>query len=222
MTKLRKQMMQDLELGGYAPGTVEVYVRSIRAFAELHGRSPAQLGPEQVRAWIGHLKHPRNLGTSRRRQHLAALKSLYTKTLARPEVVSSISWPRKPQRLPTVLSGGQVESLLLVLQEVVYRVLFVTVYATGLRISEACQLETRDIHAQRGVIHVRHAKRNKERLVMLSPRLLTILRASWAAERPAPPYLFASPRGGAPLRADTDNPAVLGYPRDDSNVRPTV
>ena len=208
MSKLRERMMQDLELGGYAPGTVRSYVRSIRAFAEFHGRSPAELGPDEARAWVGHLKHERKLGISRLRQHLAALKFLYNKTLGRPEVVSFISWPRKPQCLPTVLSPGQVESLLLALQNVVYRVLFVTVYATGLRISEACQLETRDIQAERGVIHVRHAKRSKERLVMLSPRLLKILRAYWAAERPTPPYLFVSPQAGGPLRADTARTAL--------------
>jgi site-specific recombinase XerD len=208
MSKLREQMMQDLELGGYAPGTVQAYLGCIRAFVRFHRRSPAQLGPDQVRAWLRHLKDERKLGVSRLRQHLAALKFLYNKTLGRPQVVSFICWPSAPQRLPTVLSAGQVQSLLLALQVPVYRVLFVTVYAAGLRISEACQLQTRDIQAERGVIQVRHAKRGKERLVMLSPRLLRILRAYWAAARPTPPYLFTSPKTGQPIRPQAARDAL--------------
>ena len=208
MSVLRDQMVQDLELGGYALRTVQEYLRCIRALARFHRRSPAQLGPDQIRAWVAHLKHQRKVGPSRLRQHLAALKFLYGKTLGQPQVVSFICWPRAPLPLPTVLSAGQVQSLLLALQVPVYRVLFVTMYATGLRISEACQLQTSDIEAERGVIHVRHAKRGKERLVMLDPKLHRILRAYWAAERPTPPYLFTSPRTGKPVRPQAARDAL--------------
>jgi site-specific recombinase XerD len=50
---------------------------------------------------------------------------------------------------------------------------------------EVCALEPRDIDSKRGVIHVRGAKRRKERFVMLSTRLLAVLRAYWRAERPS-------------------------------------
>jgi site-specific recombinase XerD len=72
-------------------------------------------------------------------------------------------------------------------------------YGTGLRISEACQLQTGDIDAERGVIHVRNGKGGKERLVCLSPQLLKLLRLYWQAERPAAPWMFTS-RNGGPLR----------------------
>jgi site-specific recombinase XerD len=65
-------------------------------------------------------------------------------------------------------------------------------YATGLRLSEASRLETKHIDAQRGVIHIYHAKGNKERLVPLPDTLLTMLRRYWKSERREPPYLFAS------------------------------
>ncbi len=75
------------------------------------------------------------------------------------------------------------------------RVFFMTVYAAGLRIGEACRLETRDIDAEQGIIRVRHGKGGKERLVMLSPRLLVVLRAYWKQERPRAPWLFAGRTG---------------------------
>jgi site-specific recombinase XerD len=139
---------------------------------------------------------------------MAALKFLYTKTLWRPEAVSFLSWPSDPQKLPTVLAIGEVERLLGALERPKYRVFFTTVYATGLRIREACQLETRDIDAARGVVHVRHAKRKRERFVMLSPRLLSILRAYWALERPPAPWIFAASTSARHLRPDTARKAL--------------
>jgi site-specific recombinase XerD len=195
MTQLRKRMMQDLELGGYALRTQLAYTLAIRSFAEFHRRSPAELGPDDVRAWVHHLMKEKRLSSGRLRQHLAALKFLYTKTLSRPECVSFVSWPSPPAKLPVVLSADEVTNLLEWLREPKYKVFFTTVYATGLRISEASRLETRDIDAARGVIHVRHGKGGRERLVMLSPQLLALLRRYWKLVRPRPPWLFASRTG---------------------------
>lgn len=197
MGQLRNKMMHDLERVGYVPRTRLLYLNAIRDFAAHHGRSPEMLGADDVRAWIDRLTTEGKIGPQRIRQHMAALKFLYTKTLWRPENVSFLSWPSDPQRLPAVLSAEEVERLLRALEQPRYRVFFTLVYATGLRLREACRLETRDIHASRGVIHVRHtnAKRKKERYVMLSPRLLAILREYWSLVRPPAPWLFATSKG---------------------------
>ncbi len=118
-----------------------------------------------------------------------------------------LSCPKRPQRLPTVISAEQVHQLLEALKLPKFRVLFTTIYATGLRISEGCALETRDIDAARRVIHVRQGKGNKDRLVMLSPRLLMILRAYWRKERPQAPYLFTG-RTGRPLNHEVARDAL--------------
>jgi integrase len=94
------------------------------------------------------------------------------------------------QDKPTVLAIGEVERLLAALARPKYRVLFTTVYATGLCIREACQRETGNIDAARGVIHVRYATRKKERFVMLDPRLSSILRAYYALKQPPAPCIL--------------------------------
>jgi site-specific recombinase XerD len=192
-------MVHDLELAGYVPKTRLIYLNAIRDFARHFRRSPAELGADDVRVWLARLSKESCLSPQRVRQHMAALKFLYTKTLWKPENVSFLSWPSDPQKLPTVLATDEVERLLGALDGAKYRVFFTTVYATGLRLLEACRLETRDIDAARGVIHVREAKGRKERLVMLSTRLLAILRAYWALERPPAPWLFASSTSGCHL-----------------------
>jgi site-specific recombinase XerD len=208
MGQLRDKMMQDLELGGYMSKTRRIYINAIRDFAMYFGRSPIELGADEARAWLRRLAKEDKLSPQRIRQHMAALKFLYTKTLFKPEAVSFLVWPSDPQKLPIVLAANEVERLLTALERPKYRVFFTTVYATGLRLGEACRLETRDIDAARGVIHVREAKGQKERFVMLSARLLAILRAYWSLERPPAPWLFASSTSGHCLNPEMARKAL--------------
>ena len=93
MSKLRNQMMQDLDLGGYSPKTKKTYVESIVIFARFHGRSPDKLGQREVRAWAEHLcKQRPKLSPQRLRQHFAALRFFDGKTLGRPDVTAFLSW----------------------------------------------------------------------------------------------------------------------------------
>jgi site-specific recombinase XerD len=79
------------------------YLECIGLFAQFCWE-PAQADQEQVRAWVAHLEKS-EVGPQRLRQHFAALKFLFGKTLARPEQVAFLSWPKDAKRLPTVLSA---------------------------------------------------------------------------------------------------------------------
>lgn len=195
--QLRNRMMQDMKLAGYAEGTITLYLSNVGDFAKFHWCSPAELGQEQLRSWVEHLTGRSALSAARIQGHFAALRFFYSKTLGKPQMVSFLRCRSKPQRLPEVLSAEEVQRVLDALKMPKYRVLYTTVYATGLRMNEACSLKTDDIDAARGVIHVRHGKGGKERLVPLSKQLLNILRAYYKQERPTPPWLFASRKGGA-------------------------
>jgi len=195
MSALRSRMIQDLELAGLVPKTRRAYVASIHDMSRFFRRSPEELSQEEIRRWVEHLRSS-GIGPERIRQHYAALKFLYGKTLGSPEKVAFISWPKHPDRLPTVLSAVEVAELLKCLTSLRMRVFFTTLYATGLRIGEGCRLQTGDIDASRGVIHVRAGKGRKDRLVTLSPRLLDTLRSYWKQERPAAPWLFSTKTGG--------------------------
>ena len=202
---LRAKMMHDLQLAGLAKDTRARYIGSIVCLAKFHRCSPADLGQDEVRAWVEQLERS-DIGPTRLNQHFCALKFLYRKTLGRPEVVSFLSTPRRTTQLPVVISAEQVDWLLWALEQPKFRVLFTTIYGAGLRISEGCALETHDIDAARAVIHVR-GKGGKERLVMLSPRLLVILRTYWRQERPPVPYLFTG-RAGRPLNPQVARDAL--------------
>jgi len=207
MSELREMMMNDLALAGYVEGTQKLYVRSIGDFARFHGRSPDRLGAAQVRQWVADLTAPGRLSPQRLRQHYAALRFLYVKTLGRPEVVSFLRAPRTVRRLPVVLSAAQVAQVLSAIAVPKYRVFCTTLYATGMRVSEAARLQVGDIDGARGVIWVRDGKGGKDRLVGMDATLLQLLRTYWHYERPAAPWVFAS-RHGTPLHAATVRKAL--------------
>jgi site-specific recombinase XerD len=106
--------------------------------------------------------------------------------------VQGLRYPRVSSPLPEILSGTEVEALLAALEVQKYRMLVTTMYATGLRLSEACRLETRDLDAAQMLIHVRAGKGRKDRFTILPLRLLQELREYWGATRPRAPHLFPS------------------------------
>lgn len=207
MSDLRTKMNQDMELAGLRPKTRKTYTESIVMLAKYFERCPSALTQNDLRAWARHLVD-RAQSSQRLRQHFAAMKFLFAKTLARPQDVAFLSWPRDVEKLPEILSAEEVERLLTALRKVTYRVLATVLYGCGLRLTEALMIETGDIDAARGVIHVRHGKGGKQRLVMLSSRLLAALRAYWRQERPPAPYLFGSHKTGRPISRDAAREAI--------------
>ena len=147
------RMTWDLDFAGRSTKTKKVYLSDVRAFGVYCGVSPECVGQTEVRAWVEHLLE-RGVKPSRLRQHLAALVFLFRKTLGRPEAVSFFAWPKDELRLPTVLSLDEVGKLLDALPEGSVRMLFRTIFALGLRISEGCGLRIDAVDAKRGVIQV--------------------------------------------------------------------
>jgi integrase/recombinase XerD len=200
MGQVRDRMEQDLELRNYAVGTARLYLNNARQYVAHYMKPPIELGESDVRAYLLHLKQERNLQPSSLRGHLAAIHFLYTTTLGKPEVVVGIPWPRNGRRtLPDILSLAEVKELFGAIGGIKYRVITMTAYGAGLRVSEACALQVPDIDSQRHLIHVRNGKGGKDRYVMLPARVLDALREYWRRVRPPGPYLFPGRVPGQPI-----------------------
>ena len=196
MTPLRQRFLDDLRLRNYSPRTAETYLRAVLRFARHFGRSPADLGAEQVRAYQLHLLHAERASWSRYNQAVCALRFLYRVTLGRPDVVTLIPYGKRPKTLPAVLSRQEVLRLFEALPPGRLRTMVRTAYACGLRVSEVVRLCVADIDSLRRVVVVRQGKGQKDRLVPLSALLLEELRNYWRRYRPAD-WLFPGqgPRG---------------------------
>jgi integrase/recombinase XerD len=183
MTPLRQRFINDLQLRNYSPRTVSCYVACVAKFAKHFNRSPELLGPEDVRTWQLEMLR-RRVSWSAFNQAVSALRFLFRFTLRRPEAIDMIPYGKKPKALPCVLSRDEVVRLLDAAACPRDRLMFHLAYACGLRVSEVVALRPEDIDGQRLLLHVRHAKGRKDRLVPLSPALLEMLRGYWREHRP--------------------------------------
>ncbi len=184
MTPLRQRMLEDMGIRNLAENTQLSYLQQISAFASYFGRSPEDLGPEQVRAYQVHLVEVRKLSPASVGIATSALRFLYKVTLKRDWAPEDIPMPKKPFKLPVILSREEVMRFLESVDSLKHRTILTTAYAAGLRVSEATHLRVTDIDSQRMVLRVDQGKGRKDRYVMLSPRLLEVLRAYWKVARP--------------------------------------
>ena len=182
MTSLRQRMLADMKLRNLAPGTQRLYLTRVARFAAHYDQCPSQLGAEDVKTYLHHLIETQDVSWSFFNQAVCALRFLYQVTLERPEMIPHLPFPRQEKRLPTVLSEEEVTRFFQAVTHRRDRVVLLTLYACGLRISEALGLKPADIDSDRMLIHVRQGKGNRDRMVMLSPKLLDELRlyVRWA------------------------------------------
>jgi site-specific recombinase XerD len=189
LTSITKRMAEDMKIRNKAQATIDAYTYHVGRFAQFFGKPLKSATPEDVRRFQIHLLEERKVGWSSFNQAVCGLRFLYTTTLPKPWPVTMIPFGKRPRRLPTVLSVEQVDALLKCTPNLKHRTFFMTLYAAGLRLSEAAALQIPDIDSDRMQLRVARGKGNKQRLVPLSPRLLAALRTYWKAYRP-PHYLF--------------------------------
>jgi integrase/recombinase XerD len=199
MTSLRQRMTEDMQVRNLALNTQTSYVQQVSLFARYFNKSPELLGPEDIRTYQVHLTNEKKLAPSSILIAVAALRFLYKTSLKRTWAFEDvIPAPKKPEKLPVVLSPEEVLHFLGSVGSILHRAILTTCYAAGLRISEAIHLKATDIDSQRMVIRVEQGKGQKDRYVMLSPRLLETLRSYWRAVRPKD-WLFEGDIPGQPI-----------------------
>ena len=205
MGRVKTRMEADLRLANLRPATQAEYLRCAKAFVKFHRRPPTEMGWEEVRAFLVHLRDELHRSPSTQKVYVSALKFLYSKTLDRPEVMRPWFMPKVPEKLPVVLSGSEVEALMGAVRGLKYRAVLMTAYGAGMRIGEACGLRIEDVQSNRMLLHIHDGKGGRERYVMLGERLLAVLRAYWLFSRPKPrgPYLFPGSRPTRPLSKES-------------------
>jgi site-specific recombinase XerD len=182
-------MLDELQRRNYSANTVRTYIHAIEDFARYFGRSAYRLGPEHIRQYQVHLFRDRKLSAGTVEGRTAALRFLFVKTLKRPYLHDQIPFPKRQRPLPTVLSQEEVARLIDSAQNLMHRAMLMTLYGTGVRRAELCQLKVADVDSKRMVIRVRNGKGGRDRDVLLSDKLLETLREYWRWMKPKT-YLF--------------------------------
>jgi integrase/recombinase XerD len=197
MTPLRRRMTEDMQVRSFSPRTQATYVQQVSLFARHFNHSPQLLGPEDIRSYQVYLTNQRKLAPSSISIAISALRFLYKITLRKDWCLDDvIPTTKTPQKLPIVLSPEEVLQFLGCVRNIKHRTILTLCYAAGLRVSEAICLKVTDIDSQRMVIRIEQGKGRMDRYVMLSPKLLQILRDWWRVKRPKV-WLFPGNRVGS-------------------------
>jgi site-specific recombinase XerD len=166
-------MLEDMRVRNFSPHTQSTYALQVSLFARYFRKPPDQLGPDEIRSYQVYLTDEKKLAPGSILIAVAALRFLYKVTLHKDwSVEDIIPAPKKPQKLPIVLSPEEVHHFLSCVASSKHRTILTTCYAAGLRVSEAVCLKPTEIDSQRMVIRVEQGKGQRDRYVMLSPKLL--------------------------------------------------
>ena len=198
MEKLIDQMKMDLELQDYSPKTIDSYLKHIRDFTAYFQGSVSQLGEDDIRKYLYHVKKEKSYGQSYLAQVFSAIKFLYRETIEMPISLGKLRGPKRMIKLPIVFSRDEVRRLFDAVDNLKHKMILMVTYSAGLRVNETAHLKVTDIDSRRMQIRVRQGKGKKDRYTLLSVKLLKHLREYWLAYRPQE-WLFPSQRIDTPI-----------------------
>lgn len=198
MTELRRRMIQAMTIRGFSPRTHASYIGAVRRLAQHYRRSPDELSVDEVQSYLAHLITTRRLSWSTCNIAAQAFRFLYHVTLGRDAVSFAVPSPKQSQRLPEILSREEVARLIEAPPHRKHQLLLATIYAAGLRVSEAVRLKVGDVDRERMTLRIEQGKGRKDRVVPLSRRLLDQMEVHW---RTTPPrlWLFPNRAGTRPI-----------------------
>lgn len=200
-TMLSRRYADLLRANGCSDRTIDNYLYALKGFTRFLGERPlTEASADDIIAYQVDVA-ARGLSDSSVRVATYALRGFFQKVLERSDWnYARLPRPRRPQRLPEVLSPEEVEAILEAAPGLKYRAAFMLGYGSGLRTDEVVHLEPRHIDSQRMLIRVERGKGQKDRQVVLSERLLLELRRCWKTYRPQR-YLIEGKRSGQPIAA---------------------
>lgn len=191
MTPLRQKMIDLMTFRQFASKTQQAYLGAVTKLSTYYHRSPEQIDSEEVKLWLMATTAERNWSASTVHQTMMALKFCYHYVLEKEDFFLDIPLPKRPQKIPVLLTQKEVYAILQATNNLKHLALLSLCYGCGLRVSELVDLTQNDIDSERLLLRVVQGKGRKDRSIPLSTSLLNLLRVYWQACHPNH-YLFCS------------------------------
>lgn len=190
-----ESMVDKLQTRRYSESTVTAYRYMFREFLKhLYPKPLHKVTLEDIQKYHHLLVVQRNVSRSYQNQSINAVKFYMEQVVGLDRTKFELERPRKVQLLPQVLAMEEVKEILDCTENLKHKAMLTTIYSAGLRIGELTNLRIRDIDSHGMRIWIREGKGVKDRLTVLSPILLELLRDYYVRYRPAN-FLFEGPHG---------------------------
>ncbi|HPF68854.1 MAG: tyrosine-type recombinase/integrase [Flavobacteriales bacterium] len=189
-------MRRKLEVARYSPRTVATYLSATRKFFQFFpDKEPKEIRTQDIEDYQHHLASEKRVSNSTLNQVVNAVRFYYKDVLGEPARVTFIERPRKERRLPNVLSEEEVAAILRAVENRKHRCILMLIYSAGLRLGELTALRVSDIIPERKQVVVRGGKGKKDRVSLLSEKVLAELDLYLKEYQPKD-FLFAGQQGG--------------------------
>lgn len=170
------KLIHELKLKNYTHPTQKNYKASVKKFLYHLNSLPNGEDTDEAKQYIIYLKDEKKLAPKTINLASAALSFFYEKVLGSSLMTEKIPRMKTGRKLPPVYSVQDVGKILSSLPNIKHRLILMFAYGCGLRLNEIRHLKISDFDFDRSLITIRHAKGNKERVVMLEKKLTTTLK----------------------------------------------
>lgn len=196
MDKKIALFIQLLEVKRYSIRSIATYTNAFRQFLlYFKGSDVDYLKEKEIEKFINVQVAQKNISISYQKQLVAAIKFWYNGVLGRKFALNYLYPDRSEFKIPIVFSQQEIKNLLTVSDNIKHRAVLATIYSCGLRLSELTNLMIKDIDSTTMTVTIRQSKGNRDRVVMLSEKLLELLRKYFIEHKPKK-YLFEGQSGG--------------------------
>ncbi len=188
---------QELTLKQYSWRTIKTYKYFFKEYTIWLGinRHPNNQKKEDIKDFLYHWIKHKKASRSAQNQMVNAIKFYYEKVLKRERVVYELPRPKKAFKLPKIFSEEEIKELLQTPENLKHKCILLTIYSTGIRLSELINLRVKDIDSKRMSVHIIGGKGKKDRYTVLSPTLLNFLKHYYQIYMPEY-WLFEGQDGG--------------------------
>lgn len=180
VSPLRQRMLDAMQMRGYSPRTHSSYIQAVIDLSRYYHRPPDAISADEVQQWLLFLLKERHVSPSTCHLYFNGVRFLYVTVLEDAHFAAyHFTLPKRQQRLPDLLSPVEVQQLVLAPTNPTHRLLLLSCYACGLRVSELVNIRVQDIDGSRRILHVVQGKGQKDRYVPVPDTLLEQWRAYW-------------------------------------------
>lgn len=215
-----KKMLYEMQLRGMAPSTQKNYGVVVRAFQKFYGKPARELGENEVREYLHYLREVKKLSVDTVNSNNSTLKFLYEKVFNKDWNVKNIPRLKHRRKLPAILSREEVQIIFDSTPNLKHKSILMTVYGSGLRVSEVAKLKVSDIDSKNMQIFIHQGKGQKDRYALLSQVNLEILREYWKTYKPTD-WLFPGHKKGTHISVRSVQ-KMLEHAKDKAGIKKAI
>jgi integrase/recombinase XerD len=175
-----QRFVEQLKLKAYSTSTIKTYRNEFLQLLQLLNKKPVNhLKTDDLRRYFIYCFEKLKLTENTLHSRINAIKFYFEQVLRREPFFWEIPRPKKQLQLPKFFNRDEITAIIKAAGNIKHKTMLMLAYSSGLRVSEVVSIKTKNIDSKRMCILIGQAKGKKDRMVMLSPVLLIMLREYW-------------------------------------------